>query len=179
MIVPLLHRLFPRHWLRICLGLGVILLFVPGSDFLATKQFNEFFLFFVLGIAARKHYDIYLLGIEKYFLPATTVLVLGIALIITNYFPILLITLCPSRYCTSSPALSYVGTIGFIPSDRKKYLSYIFNEYNVLSTSSKSSTLSFSPCTEGLLSSMLQAASRWGTLGPVAAQRLVISNPYL
>lgn len=179
MIVPLLQRLFPRHWLRICLGLGVILLFVPGSDFLATKQFNEFFLFFVLGIAARKHYDIYLLGIEKYFLPATTVLVLGIALIITNYFPILLISLVSIPVLHQLARTEYVGTIGFFRLTGKHiYPIYLMNTMfiNIF----KIFYSQFFPMHGGSFILYVAGCVAVGTLGPVAAQRLVISHtPYL
>ena len=178
-LVPLIQLLLPVHWLRICLIFSVTLQFIPGSDFLATKQFNEYFLFFVLGIIARKNYYTYIEFIEKFFPVFTSILIFGVTLIIVRDFPIIIISLVSIPVLHQLARSELFRSIGFFRlAGSHIYPIYLMNTMFINIFKMLYSTVL--PMHGASFAIYVTGCVLLGTLGPVAAQRFVISRiPYL
>lgn len=179
LVVPFIQWLIPRWWLPVCLVLGVVLLFVPGSDILAIKQFNELFLFFVLGIAVRRWYDVYLRCIERAFIPAVLLLALSVVLVVNTYFPPLVIGLLSIPVLHQFARTRLGGSIGFFQlAGLYMYPIYLMNTMfiNVF----KIGYSAFLPMHGAFFAAYTALCVVVGTMGPIAVQRLIISRtPYL
>ena len=178
LVVPLIQWLAPNLWLHICLVIGVVLHFVPGSDFLGAKQFNEFLLFFVLGIAMRKQYDVYLRYIKKFFIPIAVILATAIALIFFIHVPILVISLLSIPTLHQFARTSLGGSIGFFRlTGAYMYPIYLTNV--IFINTFKAGYSAFFPMHGFPFVVYTSLCVAIGTFGPITVQRLIISRiPY-
>ncbi len=80
LVFPLLMMLFRNRILPLVV-IGIMIFFIPASNFLALDCFVIYFFFFSLGIVAMRHYDYFIQFIRKY-----NIILIGIFVFSLSFF---------------------------------------------------------------------------------------------
>ncbi len=178
-VVSLAKFLLKKNWMPVCLALGFILQFVEGTDYLAIKQFNAYFFYFVFGNYVYKHYSSYLDFIQKY--RYVFILMLGLFIGVTS-----LVEMTPFIVgMLSLPVLHYFSRIDWVENNcflllcgRYMYPIYLMNTFFI--NFFKMLYACVFPLDGGSFLFFALLCIPVGVLGPYITQRMVIRRiPYL